>query len=163
MTAPIAPQRLAELRERYDTGTDDALEALLELMATGHDGWLTKGRTNWVESIKAYQADHVALLTEVERLRSEEAARPEKSDDADPDAWRCSDEQHREWSVRQYSAEGVLVDQPTASRDMAQEVIAGFENWHDTDGSDPRPDFRLELVWRQVGPWIVERGEEDAW
>lgn len=71
MTNPITPQRLAELCRHYDRGADDALEGLLELIATGQDGWLTKGRDGWRESLKAYQADHVALLAEVERLQGE--------------------------------------------------------------------------------------------
>lgn len=79
MTDPITSQRLAELRRHYDNGVDDALEGLLELMATGHDGWLNnpKARATWTQSLKAYQADHVALLAEVERLQDELAGHPE--------------------------------------------------------------------------------------
>ena len=77
--------------------------------------------------------------------------------DGDPDAWIGSDDQHREWTVRQHSSEGALISAPTRSRRHAEEEIASFEGWHDPDGTNPRPDFRLELVYREVGPWRVAR------
>ena len=79
MAHPINPERLAELRERYDNGVDDALEGLIELIATGHfGGWPNqKARDIWVRDLKAYQADHVAMLAEIDRLHATWATSPE--------------------------------------------------------------------------------------
>ena len=71
MTDRLTPERLAELRRPYDQGEPDTLENLLELMATGHDGWLTKGRQVWARHLAAYQADHAALIGEIDRLTAE--------------------------------------------------------------------------------------------
>jgi len=73
MTDHLTPERLAELLDNYDHGTDDALEGLLELIAIGSSDWQTKPRSrdNWIRSLKAYQADHVAMLAEIDRLAAE--------------------------------------------------------------------------------------------
>lgn len=73
MTEPLTPERLAAIRAGYDDGVDDALEGLLDLMATGRDRWLTdpNARLRWSADLTTYQADHVALLAEVDRLTTE--------------------------------------------------------------------------------------------
>lgn len=73
MTEPITPERLAELRDRHETGTDDTLQLMLDCLGNGINvlDHRTKGRDNWISDIKRYQADHVGLLAEVDRLTAE--------------------------------------------------------------------------------------------
>ena len=71
MTDPLTPNRLTELLNRHENGDDDTLQLALDCLNVGINVLEGKGRDNWIRDLKQYQADHVALIGEIDRLTRE--------------------------------------------------------------------------------------------